>query len=136
MRFYTNIRVSVVFFLLSLCKLHSHGRDSHSLLFSPCFENFGGISCFTFHRFHEARWWKLHSMMKKDCYPIRLIDKLLQRVSRSRLYAKLDMQPKFHQICVYAESRTLQLSVDDTPSTWYKVLPFGLTWKRAGYVPT
>jgi hypothetical protein len=76
---------------------------------------------------------KLNQITRKDRYPLPLIDETLARISRAKIFTKLDIRQAFHRIRMDPESEELT-----TFRTYYgvykcKVLPFGLTNRPATY---
>ena len=50
---------------------------------------------------------KLNRIMKKDKYPLPLIDKIFRRIIRIKIFIKLDICYIFHRICIYLSSEEL-----------------------------
>lgn len=76
---------------------------------------------------------KLNAITKKDRYPLPLIDETLQRLSRAKIFTKLDIRQAFHRIRMDPASEDLTTFRTRYGSYKYKVLPFGLTNGPATY---
>jgi hypothetical protein len=76
---------------------------------------------------------KLNALIYKDRYPLPLIDELLARLSKAKVYTKLDIQQAFYCICIDPESEELTTFRTRYSSYKCKVLPFGLTNGPATY---
>jgi hypothetical protein len=70
---------------------------------------------------------KLNAITRKDQYPLPLIDETLARLSKAKIFTKLDIRQVFHQI-------QMDPALEDLTTFWTcygtykcKVLPFGLT---------
>jgi hypothetical protein len=50
---------------------------------------------------------KLNTVTKKDHYPLPLVDKLMQRLGKAKVFTKLDIQQGFHQIWMSPEAEDL-----------------------------
>ena len=76
---------------------------------------------------------KLNSLTRKDRYPLPLIDEVLARVSKAKIYTKLDIRQAFHRIRMHPDSE--EMTTFRTRYGLYKckVLPFGLTNGPATY---
>ncbi|KAL2695017.1 hypothetical protein AAEP93_007409 [Penicillium crustosum] len=70
---------------------------------------------------------RLNAITKKDCYPLPLIDEVLQRTSKAKIYTKLDIQQGFHRIRLTPGAEDLTTFRTRYGSFKYKVTPFGLT---------
>lgn len=70
---------------------------------------------------------KLNSMTKKDRYPLPLISEILNRLSRAKVYTKLDIRQGFHRIRMHPDSEDLTTFRTRYGTYKYKVLPFGVT---------
>lgn len=70
---------------------------------------------------------KLNAITKKNQYPLPLIDETLQRLSKARIFTKLDVQQAFHRIRMHPDSEDLTTFRTRYGSYKYKVMPFGLT---------
>ncbi|CRL31343.1 RNA-directed DNA polymerase (reverse transcriptase) [Penicillium camemberti] len=70
---------------------------------------------------------KLNAITKKDCYPLPLIDEVLQRTSKAKFFTKLDIQQGFHRIRLTPGAEDLTTFRTRYGSFKYKVTPFGLT---------
>ena len=76
---------------------------------------------------------KLNEITRKDRYPLPLIDELLARLSKAKVYTKLDIRQAFHRIRMDPESEELTTFRTRYGSYKCKVLPFGLTNGPATY---
>ena len=70
---------------------------------------------------------KLNAITKKDQYPLPLIDELMGRLSKARIFTKLDIRQGFHRIRLSPESEDLTSFRTRYGSYKYRVMPFGLT---------
>ena len=70
---------------------------------------------------------KLNRLTHKDQYPLPLIDKLLARISRAKVFTKLDIRQVFYQIWIYPDSEELMTFQTRYRTYKYKVLLFRLT---------
>jgi hypothetical protein len=70
---------------------------------------------------------KLNVVTKKDHYPLPLVDKLMQRLGKAKVFTKLDIQQGFHQIQMSPEAEDLTTFQTQYGTFKYKVMPFGLT---------
>jgi transposase InsO family protein len=70
---------------------------------------------------------KLNALTTKDRYPLPLIDELLERLSKARIFTKLDIRQGFHRIRIDSESEDLTTFRTRYGQFKYKVMPFGLT---------
>ena len=70
---------------------------------------------------------KLNSIMKKDRYPLPLIDELMQRLGKAKIFTKLDIRQGFHRIRISSESEDLTTFRTRYGTYKYWVVPFGLT---------
>ncbi|EKD20143.1 polymerase [Drepanopeziza brunnea f. sp. 'multigermtubi' MB_m1] len=75
----------------------------------------------------------LNNLTRKDRYPFLLIDKTFARLSRAKIFTKLDIQQAFHRIRI--DSALEELTTFKTRYGAYKckVLLFGLTNRPATY---
>ena len=69
---------------------------------------------------------KLNNLTRKDHYPIPLIDETLTRLSRAKIFTKLDIRQAFNRIRMDPASEELTTFRTRYGSYKYKVLPFGL----------
>jgi hypothetical protein len=76
---------------------------------------------------------KLNQLTKKDRYPLPLIDETLQRLSKAKIFTKLNIQQAFHRIRMDPQSEELTTFRTRYGSYKYKVMPFGLTNGPATY---
>jgi predicted aspartyl protease len=70
---------------------------------------------------------KLNAITRKDRYPLPLIDETLARISRAKIFTKLDIRQAFHRIRIDPSSEDLTTFRTRYGSYKCKVLPFGLT---------
>ena len=70
---------------------------------------------------------KLNALTKKNRYPLPLIDETLARLSKAKIFTKLDIRQAFHRIRMSPESEELTAFRTRYGLFQYKVLPFGLT---------
>jgi hypothetical protein len=70
---------------------------------------------------------KLNELTRKDRYLLPLIDELLARLSKAKVYTKLDIRQAFHCICMDPAAEELIIFRTRYGSYKCKVLPFGLT---------
>jgi hypothetical protein len=70
---------------------------------------------------------KLNAITCKDRYPLPLIDETLARISRAKIFTKLDIRQAFHRIRIDPSSEDLTTFRTRYGSYKCKVLPFGLT---------
>lgn len=70
---------------------------------------------------------KLNAITKKDRYPLPLIDETLQRLSKAKIFTKLDIRQGFHRIRMHPDSEDLTTFRTRYGSFKFRVLPFGLT---------
>lgn len=70
---------------------------------------------------------RLNALTKKDRYPLPLIDEMLERISRAKIFTKLDVRQAFHKIRMDKECEDLTTFKTRYGSYKYKVMPFGLT---------
>ena len=70
---------------------------------------------------------KLNGLTKKDPYPIPLIDEMMARISKAKIFTKLDIQQAFHRIRMSTDSEDYTTFRTRYGTYKYKVLPFGLT---------
>ena len=76
---------------------------------------------------------KLNEFTRKDRYPLPLIDKLLTRITRAKVFTKLDIRQAFHRIRIDPDLEELTTFRTRYGSYKCKVLPFGLTNGPATY---
>jgi predicted aspartyl protease len=69
---------------------------------------------------------KLNALTKKDSYPLPRIDELLARVSKAKVFTKLDIRQAFHRIRIDPESEDYTTFKTRYGTYKCKVLPFGL----------
>ncbi|EED22559.1 gag/polymerase/env polyprotein, putative [Talaromyces stipitatus ATCC 10500] len=70
---------------------------------------------------------KLNQLTKKDQYPLPLIDEVFERLSRARIFTKLDIRQGFHRIRMDPDSEEYTTFWCRYDTYKYKVMPFGLT---------
>src|SRR6266487_5853467 len=76
---------------------------------------------------------KLNALTCKDRYPLPLIDETLARISRAKVFTKLDIRQAFHRIRMAPDSEELTTFRTRYGAYKCKVLPFGLTNGPATY---
>jgi hypothetical protein len=76
---------------------------------------------------------KLNLITRKDRYPLPLIDETLARLSRARIFTKLDIRQAFHRIRIHPDSKDLTTFRTRYGTYKMKVVPFGLTNGPATY---
>ena len=76
---------------------------------------------------------KLNALTRKDRYPLPLIDETLARISRAKIFTKLDIRQAFHRIRMDPTSEDLTTFRTRYGAYKCKVLPFGLTNGPATY---
>ena len=72
-------------------------------------------------------YWKLNAITRKDRYPLPLIDETLARISRTKVFTKLNIRQAFHWIRIDPSSEDLTTFRTRYKLYKCKVLPFGLT---------
>jgi len=70
---------------------------------------------------------KLNALTKKDRYPLPLIEEVFERLSKAKIFTKLDIRQGFHRIRMSSESEDLTTFRCRYGTYKYKVMPFGLT---------
>jgi hypothetical protein len=70
---------------------------------------------------------KLNAITRRDQYPLPLIDETLARLSRAKIFTKLDIRQAFYRIRMDPASEDLTTFRTRYGSYKYKVVPFGLT---------
>lgn len=70
---------------------------------------------------------KLNSLTKKDIYPLPLIEETLSRVTKAKIFTKIDIISAFHRIKMDQESEELTAFKVRQGTYKYKVMPFGVT---------
>jgi hypothetical protein len=76
---------------------------------------------------------KLNALTRKDRYPLPLMDETFARLSRARVFTKLDIRQAFHRIRMHPDSEDLTTFRTRYGAYKCKVLPFGLTNGPATY---
>jgi len=76
---------------------------------------------------------KLNEITKKDRYPLPLLDETLARISRAKIFTKLDIRQAFHRVRMDPASEELTTFRTRYGQYKCKVLPFGLTNGPATY---
>jgi hypothetical protein len=69
---------------------------------------------------------KLNARTRKNTYPLPLIGETLERISRARVYIKLNIRQTFHRIRISEKSEDLTIFRTRFGQYKYKVLPFEL----------
>ena len=71
---------------------------------------------------------KINEITKRNRYPLPLIDETIARVTRAKIYTKLDVVQAFHNLRLASEkSEELSTFICRLGAFKYKVMPFGLT---------
>jgi hypothetical protein len=78
-------------------------------------------------------YYKLNSLTHKDQYPLPLIKETLTRLSKARIFTKLDIRQAFYRIQINPKSKELTIFQTRYRAYKYKVLPFRLTNRPATY---
>jgi transposase InsO family protein len=76
---------------------------------------------------------KLNAVTRKDRYPLPLLDETLARISKAKIFTKLDIRQAFHRIRMDPASEDLTTFRTRYGCYKYKVVPFGLTNGPATY---
>jgi Reverse transcriptase (RNA-dependent DNA polymerase) len=76
---------------------------------------------------------KLNNLTRKDQYPLPLIEETLARLSKARIFTKLDIRQAFHRIRIDPDSEELTTFRTRYGAYKCKVMPFGLTNGPATY---
>ncbi|EED23846.1 retrovirus polyprotein, putative [Talaromyces stipitatus ATCC 10500] len=67
---------------------------------------------------------KLNKLTKKDRYPFPLIEEIFKRLSRARIFTKLDIRQCFHRIRMHTDSKDLTTFRCRYGTYKYKIKPF------------
>jgi transposase InsO family protein/predicted aspartyl protease len=70
---------------------------------------------------------KLNAITRKDRYPLPLIEEVFERLSKAKIFTKLDIRQGFHRIRMHPESANLTTFRCRYGTFKYEVMPFGLT---------
>jgi hypothetical protein len=70
---------------------------------------------------------KLNAITKKDQYPLPLINKLLEQLSKAKIFTKINICQGFHRIQIYPDSEDMTIFRTRYGSYKYKVMSLGLT---------
>jgi hypothetical protein len=70
---------------------------------------------------------RLNAITRKDCYPLPLIDEVFERISRAKIFTKLDIRQGFHRVRMHKDSSDLTTFRCRYGTFKYEVMPFGLT---------
>jgi len=76
---------------------------------------------------------KLNAITRKDQYLLPLIDETLARISRAKIFTKLNIRQAFYRIRIDPALEDLTTFRTRYGSFKYKVLPFGLTNRPATF---
>ena len=76
---------------------------------------------------------KLNAVTRKDRYPLPLLEETLARISRAKIFTKLDIRQAFHRVRIDPASEDLTTFRTRYGCYKYKVVPFGLTNGPATY---
>ena len=69
---------------------------------------------------------KLNSITEKDKYPLPLIDEIFRRITRAKVFTKLNIWHVLHRIRIHLDSKALTAFGTYYRAYQYKVIPFGL----------
>ena len=69
---------------------------------------------------------KLNRITKKDKYPSPLINKTFHRITRAKVFIKLNIRYAFHRIRIHLDSKVLTAFNTYYKAYQYKIIPFGL----------
>jgi hypothetical protein len=69
---------------------------------------------------------RLNALTKKDKYPLPLIDELLERLSKAKVFTKLDIRQGFYRIRMDPNSKNLTTFRTQYGQFKYRVMPFGV----------
>ena len=69
---------------------------------------------------------KLNRITKKDKYPLPLIDKTFRRITKAKVFTKLDIRYAFHRIRMHPDLEALTAFGTRYGAYQYKVIPFRL----------
>src|SRR5450631_2095046 len=69
---------------------------------------------------------KLNAITRKDRYPLPLLDEVLSRMSRAKVFTKLDIRAAFNKIRIAEDSKELTSFRTRYSQYKCKVLPFSL----------
>lgn len=78
-------------------------------------------------------YYKLNSLTQKNRYSLPLINKTLTRISRAKVFIKLDIRQAFHRIRINPQSKELTIFRTRYGAYKYKILLFGLINGPATY---
>ena len=70
---------------------------------------------------------KLNALIKKDRYPLPLINKTLARIAKYKYLTKIDIIAAFNSLRISLDSEALTTFITSIGAYIYKVMPFGLT---------
>ncbi len=70
---------------------------------------------------------KLNELTKKDPYPLPLIDEMMARICKAKIFTKIDIQQAFHRVRIHQDSEDLVSFRSRYGTFKYRVMPFGLT---------
>jgi hypothetical protein len=73
-----------------------------------------------------VNYWKLNAITKKDQYLLLLIDKLLEQLSKAKIFTKIDIYQGFYRIWMYLDSEDMTTFRARYGLYKYKVMPLGL----------
>ena len=69
----------------------------------------------------------LNAVTQRDCYPLPLIDETLSRLTKARVFSKLDIRQAFHRLRMATEEdENLTTFATRFGNYKYKIMPFGL----------
>jgi predicted aspartyl protease len=70
---------------------------------------------------------KLNAITRKDQYPLPLIEETLSRITKAKIFTKIDIRQAFHKVRMRPEDEDLTTFRTRYGAYKYKVVPFGLT---------
>jgi hypothetical protein len=76
---------------------------------------------------------KLNGLIRKDKYPLPLINETLARLSHAKFFTRLDIRQAFHRIRMREENEDLTTFRTRFSAFKYRVMPFGLINRPASY---
>jgi hypothetical protein len=89
---------------------------------------------------YDVNYRKLNAITKKDRYPIPWINELLQRVTKTKYFTKLDVRQSFHHRRMEPGSENFTTFRARYCSLKYRIMPFGWTnvpvWQRTPILVT
>jgi hypothetical protein len=80
-----------------------------------------------------VNYWKLNAITKKDQYLLPLINKLLEQLSKAKIFTKINICQGFHRIQIHLDSEDMTIFRTRYGSYKYKVMPLRLTNRPATF---